>query len=733
MQDAKAAEQAGEMDKAENKRNQAAKKRAEAIKERSKKKIPHMDDAEIQTGMDLFKSIPELNGLVDTWQEMRKNTADVLVSSGLWSKEEANFLLENIDYVPFFREEQIEQGKGPKEFIRGLQVQARDPRMKGSKKPVNDIFDNMARWMQYAVNRSVRNKSSQALIDAAVRNKLGKKVSKFKRGGNNVNVWRNGKQEFYELDDPMWVDAFRGLESVAIPALNVFSKMANVLRQSVVMYPLFSIAQIPQDSFAAMFSSGLKPQFALRIPVLAVKEFLKTLTKSSATHNELKKYGAVGVTDFSSAVGRMNSQLLSELKGPPGFVGKIKAGLTHFAMSADNAVRQAVYEATIQSGKTQAEALEKAFQVINFRNRGSSKLLALAGQVIPFFNAYLAAQHVAYKTISGTGISPDERKAALGTLAATTGSVMAMSLIYAMMNADDDDYKNKPAAVRDRLLMIPGTGGLAIPLRMDLFTFPKILTEHTYLLMTDKGYEDSRKMKDSLKNALANAVFSPTLVPQAVKPLVEVGINYDFFQGRPLVGTFQKQLELERQFTDSTSELGKILGNTGLVSPIAADHLIRGMFGSVGGLVLYITNPILHSDPEVPRPSLGFKDALAALPGTSGFVSREYETALKTDFYVLRDEVAKVVNTINDMKTRSPDDIDNYLEKEGVEERYGLKGGINKITGKLSKIRKAITQITNDGSMSSDEKHEAIMDLKKTERELLEGIDIKDLRQEAKL
>jgi hypothetical protein len=281
--------------------------------------------------------------------------------------------------------------------------------------------------------------------------------------------------------------------------------------------------------------------------------------------------------------------------------------------------------------------------------------------------------------------------------------------------------------------MIPGTGGLAIPLRMDLFTFPKILTEHTYLLMTDKGYEDSRKMKDSLTNALANAVFSPTLVPQAVKPLVEVGINYDFFQGRPLVGTFQKQLELERQFTDSTSELGKILGNTGFVSPIAADHLIRGMFGSVGGLVLYITNPILHSDPEVPRPSLGFKDALAALPGTSGFVSREYETALKTDFYVLRDEVAKVVNTINDMKTRSPDDIDNYLEKEGVEERYGLKGGINKITGKLSKIRKAITQITNDGSMSSDEKHEAIMDLKKTERELLEGIDIKSLRQEAKL
>jgi hypothetical protein len=733
IQQADAAEQAGEMDKAENRRNEAAKKRAEALKEKAKGKFIHMKPFQIQAGLDLFKTMPELNDLVETWQEMRKNTADVLVESGLWSREDADFLLENIDYVPFYREEQIEQGKGPKEFIRGLQVQARDPRMKGSRKPVNDIFDNMARWMQYSVNRSVRNKSALSLIDAAVDNSLGRKISRLKRGGNNINVWRNGKKEFYELDDPMWVDAFRGLESVAIPALNVFSKMANLLRQSVVMYPFFSLAQIPQDSFAAMFSSGLKPQFALRIPAYAVKEFLKTLTKRSATHNELRKYAAVGVKDFSSAVARLDAEVTAGIKAPPGVVGKLKSGLTHFAMSADNAVRQAVYEATMDAGKTQAEALEKAFQVINFRNRGSSKSLALAGQVIPFFNAYLAAQHVAYKTITGVGISPSERNAALGTLAATTGSVMAMALIYTMLNADDDDYKNKPAAVRDRLLMIPGTGGLAVPLRMDLFTFPKILTEHMYLLMTDKGYEDSRKMKDSMKNALANALFSPTLVPQAVKPILEVGINYDFFQGRPLVGTFQKQLELERQFTDSTSELGKIFGSTGLVSPIAADHLIRGMFGSVGGLLLYMTNPLLHNDPSVDRPSLSARDALAALPGTSGFISREYENALKTDFYVLRDEVAKVVNTINDMKTRSPDEIDKYLEKEGVEEKYALKGAMNKITERLTKVRKAITQVTNDTDMTGKEKEEAIRDLRQTERDLLEGVDVKDLRKEAKL
>ena len=42
-----------------------------------------------------------------------------------------------------------------------------------------------------------------------------------------------------------------------------------------------------------------------------------------------------------------------------------------------------------------------------------------------------------------------------------------------------------------------------------------------------------------------------------------------------LVGVFQQQKELGRQFEDSTSELSKLMGKTGYVSPIMADHFIR--------------------------------------------------------------------------------------------------------------------------------------------------------------
>jgi len=708
-----------------------------ASKRLTEKKFIHMTDDEIAAGNSLFASMPELNAAVKTWNSIRENTVAKLVDSGLWDEAEAEFMLDNADYVPFFREDQLEEGKGPKEYIRGLMVQAKEKKLKGSNKPVNDIFDNMIRWTQYSINRAVRNQSALSLIDAALdpEVKMAKKVKDRSSGENVVRVWRDGKEEFYDMADPMFIEAFTGLEAIAIPSWKWASKLSNMLRQSVVLYPLFSVSQVPQDAFAAMFSSGLKPRFALTIPARAVKEFALTLFNRSKTQDELKQFGVVGVRDFTSSMVRMDAEIYAGFKAQPGVLNKVKNVLSHIAMASDNAVRQAVYEASMAQGISKAEALEKSFEIWNVRRRGTSKNLALAGQVIPFFNAYLAAQNVAYKTITGVSSSPTERKAALETLLATTGSVMALSLIYAMMNGDDEDYENKPAIVRDRLLMIPGTGGLSIPLRADLFTLPKVVTEHMYLLITDKGYEDGRKFRDSIKNILGSALLSPTAVPQAIKPLVEVGINYNFFTGRPLIGEFEKKKETARQFTDSTSELAKWFGSSGLVSPIAADHLIRGMFGSAGGLVIYMTNPLLHSDPNVDRPSMSWREAAATLPGTSGFISREYESGLKNDFYVLRDEVSKVANTMADLKARSPEKIDEYLSKEEIAVRYGMAKSVAKMTEQLGSIRKSISRITNlpNSEMSADEKMEAIKELRAAERDMLKGINVKELRAMAKI
>jgi hypothetical protein len=60
------------------------------------------------------------------------------------------------------------------------------------------------------------------------------------------------------------------------------------------------------------------------------------------------------VRDFNAAVARNDIQIAAGLRGEKGLVGKTGEVLSHIAMSADNAIRQAVYEAAMQQGLTKS-------------------------------------------------------------------------------------------------------------------------------------------------------------------------------------------------------------------------------------------------------------------------------------------------------------------------------------------------------------------------------------------
>jgi len=695
--------------------------------------------AMVEPGKSIADTIPEVKKIAKIWNEQRRMVKDAMVFSGLWRPEYADAMMDNAAYVPFYRETQIDADEGPRIFMRGLQVKAKEHKLKGSETAVNNVFENMAMWQQYAMNRAIRNHKAVQSIDVGKTiqvgdRKMAEQVKEPKRGMNVVKIWREGKQEFYEVADPYYVEAFQTLGAVYIEPIKYFTAISNILRKTVVMYPLFSIGQLTQDSVAAIFASGLKPQHAFKIPYLAVKEFGKTMMGWSTTHDELKNYGAVGVRDFNAAVAREDAAITAGVKAPRGAWGKVNYMLERVAMSADNAVRQAMYIASTEAGLTKAEALEKAFEIINFRRRGSSKMLQLMGQTVPFFYAYLSAQRVAYKTLTLSGISPTERKAALETLAQTTAAVMALSFIYAMANGDDEEYKKTPSTIRDRSLMIPGSGGVRIPLRPDFFLFPKVIAEHTYQLLTDEGYSDGAKFRKSMADLLANATLSPNAVPQIIKPTFEAAINYSFFEGKPIVGFFEQNKEAGRQFNDSTSEMAKWFGQFG-ASPQMVDHLIRGYFGSVGGLTLWGTNFFIEGEPGVPRPEITAHDMFVIMPGVGAFKQKPTENALKVDFYELRDAIAKVKNTYDDMKVRSPEGLEAFIQDEKNLARLAMDKQITKIGDHLSKIRRAIQQVAAapESRMSASEKQERIKELRDIEMELLKAVDVKALRAQAKL
>jgi hypothetical protein len=87
-------------------------KRAQALL----KKVRPMQrtEAEVMQGLQLAETIPELREASKIWDTIRGNTLDLLVESGMHSQAEAEALFDNMAYVPFYRDEQLEANKGPK-------------------------------------------------------------------------------------------------------------------------------------------------------------------------------------------------------------------------------------------------------------------------------------------------------------------------------------------------------------------------------------------------------------------------------------------------------------------------------------------------------------------------------------------------------------------------------------------------------------------------------------------
>ena len=70
-----------------------------------------MTPAEIEAGVKFFDMIPELRDIQKSWNQVRKNAMDIAVAGGLYSEEQAKELLDIMDYVPFYRIEQLAQDR----------------------------------------------------------------------------------------------------------------------------------------------------------------------------------------------------------------------------------------------------------------------------------------------------------------------------------------------------------------------------------------------------------------------------------------------------------------------------------------------------------------------------------------------------------------------------------------------------------------------------------------------
>ena len=733
--------------------NKSRRAEGKKLREKLEAMVMHMDRAQAEEGIKLFGTLPEIKKVEQLKNDIRQWVADFMVQSGVWSREEADILLENADWVPFRREFSEEEMLNRDSFLAhaniGPKVQytRNDFRFKGSERPVANILENFENWAAASISNGIRNATTASLTKDAIRDGYAREVNK--RTDENrarvVTYIENGKQKLVEYDTEVQAAMFNS--GLASPAVNkVIGFFNNIFRNSIIALPTFSAKQLFVDTQEAMVRTGLPPQHAIKIgkyTAEAMARFLKG--EESVSFKELRSRGLAGAaTDLAVLRGeelRAATGIDRQPKAPKnGKLGEmhrkaVNAGLRG-AMYSDNAVREGIYLAALDSGLSKDEASKLAGDYINFRRTVGSNTLASIAAYVPFFSASLAATRASLTALGNKSLSSSARTDALKRYAQNAAVLAALSVLLAAANSEDEAYENMSVEQRARQLTIPGTGGFGIPRRVTLDMLLPIAAELAYNQAAGSA-KDVTAVKTAARGMLGEILFPvPEPVPAPIKVVLEQVSNYNSFTGAPIVGPQMAKREAYLQYNESTSELAKAageasaaLGMSDTISPQRVDHIVRGLFGSAGGIALMFFNGAATVVGDRPTPTL--RDALTSVPGFTFPAAKEFNNADKNDLYDLMKRVEKVTTTANKLKAEGRgEDYITYVQENKQLKQF--EGQLLRVRNQLSNLRKEITRITAS-DMPNDQKQGEIRRLREIEMRYIKSLNVKGMREQAGL
>jgi hypothetical protein len=187
-------------------------------------------------------------------------------------------------------------------------------------------------------------------------------------------------------------------------------------------------------------------------------------------------------------------------------------------------------------------------------------------------------------------------------------------------------------------------------------------------------------------------------MPQAFRAGVEVVTNHDFLTGNPIVGRGLENLATSEQFTENTSQLAKLVGGTGIISPVNLDHLIKGYGGTMAAGVLYATDATAN---------MFFNDKLPTtplyrVPMIGSFMYNPEGKGQLNDYYDLKDRSDEVTATLNHLrKFGTPEEAQEYATDK--KEILAIRGRVNAISNQMKILREQRKRIIAS-NLSSDEK-----------------------------
>jgi hypothetical protein len=592
---------------------------------------------------------------------------------------------------------------------------------------IENIIDNMTRNVMRMTMNGLRQYAAQRIVSEYASRNEKNKIMTFPsedRDRGRFNFISNGQRVVVEIRDPLIAEAALGMEKVGMEMFKPLATIANFTRRTITLSPVFQIKQVFKDAPTAAIVTGVKNPAALLGGVY--KGFASSLLQSDPAYDILR---AAGIGGFYSPARTPEA----EVKRQIGVINKstydyvIKA-MDHIGDASDMAQRIATYNRVMAETGDQAQALYQAANVINFMRHGSGQVSQALFKTVPFMNAYAQSIDVLFQSLAGGGLKGVSRQKALQRLAVTGSLLAATTIIYSMLVGDDEEYQKLDDQTKLRGYFIPGTE-IMLPMNTSAAFFFKAIPEMMYNYFVSKGTDkpvDEQRLRTALKEAAADMLLGPSPVPSAAKPVIEIGLNRDFFSGRPITPRALEDLEASRQFTYETSEAAKALSDitsifgteNRVLNPMEADHFIRGVFGSAGAMVAWSTNVIGAAAGERVAPTA--KQA----PVVGPFLRPKVPRGPEDLFYDLKERT--------DKKHKTFEDLLNANESEKALEYAKKYPGLivlyeytNETKAELDQMNELIRMIgrSSDKSYSPEQRRKDIETIQRGKQDLLKGIE----------
>ena len=599
------------------------------------KRANELNQRGIETGIDQtatkatiekLKNDKTMNKALNELYEYNDNLLGLLVEEGIMTKDSYEAIKElNKNYIPFYRVMEDASGKPQAQTVAGTPVKT----IKGSSRDINNPIQNIMQNTFAIYNIIDKNNANNAFFDTLSKYKgygkvfdkvptpmasttfnlnelettlkeLGfegdtnKVVSIFKpteyTGRENVvKTFKDGKPQYYEIQDQDLYDAFTNANTIELGLLGkIAGAPARLLRAGATgINPDFAGRNVFRDTIMASIYS--KYGF---VPIVDTFKGLFEYMKKSDLYKQALADGALNNAfaslDQNYLQKDIRKMLASDIKSKAKNVITnpldILRALNEFS---EVGTRLGQYRrARKKLGDTKVAQQKAAIETRDLMDFNRAGYTAKAiNQLVPFFNAQLQGVDKMARSFKENPV---------GTTLKSISAITIPSIILYALNHDDERYKRVNQYYKDMYWIVPiGDTVYRIPKPFEMGAIFGTSIERAL----DYVKTEDPKAFEGFANRIKEA-FVPNFKPTLMQLPQELASNYSNFYGGPIVPASEERLDSPEQFGPSTSEVAKLLGEgiysgLGLLpeelqpeelmeiagSPRMLDYLGRGLLG----------------------------------------------------------------------------------------------------------------------------------------------------------